>query len=135
MKSMTTKFMIAAAALTIASGVASAQQYHADIPFAFRAGSKVMAPGHYKIGVENGRAYVVVSNTELKANSLLITSPGTRSAADSKPTLAFACDGGRCKLASLSVGGGHTSMNFASPHASRNEIAAATETRLVRLTD
>ena len=135
MKSMTTKLMIAAAALAIASGVASAQPYRADIPFAFRAGNKVMAPGHYKIDVENGRPYVLLANPEEKANAFLLTTAGTRSTADAKPTLAFECQASRCSLTSLSIGGGHTGLNFSRPRATRNEIAASAEIRLVRLSD
>ena len=45
MKSMTTKFIMAAAALAIATGVATAQTYRVDIPFAFRAGDHVMSRG------------------------------------------------------------------------------------------
>ena len=52
MKSMTTNLMIAAAALAITSGVASAQQYHADIPFAFRAGNATLAPGRYAVAIK-----------------------------------------------------------------------------------
>jgi hypothetical protein len=135
MKSMTTKLMITAAALAIASGVASAQAYHADIPFAFRAGNQAMAPGHYTISVEGRRAYVTVSNPEQKAKWFLSVSAGTRSAADTQPTLAFECQAGRCRLASFSTGGGYDGLNFARPRSARNEVAAATEIRVVHLSD
>jgi hypothetical protein len=135
MKSMTTKLMITAAALAIATGVASAQAYHADIPFAFRAGNQVMAPGHYTISVEDRRAYVTVANPEQKSKWFLSTSAGTRSAADAPPILAFECQAGRCRLASLSTGSGSDSLNFARPRSARNEVAAATEIRLVHLGD
>ncbi len=49
MKKLTTKLMIAAAALVVAAGAASAQTMKAEIPFAFRAGDKVMAAGTYRV--------------------------------------------------------------------------------------
>src|SRR6516225_3285372 len=52
MKSMTTKLMMTAGALAIATGIASAQQYRADIPFAFRAGDRVLAAGTYVVRVK-----------------------------------------------------------------------------------
>ena len=135
MKSMTTKLMIAAAALAIATSVASAQQYRADIPFAFRAGDKVMAPGHYTISVESNRARVTVSTLDAKSRLFVPTNLGRRSAADAAPTLAFECQAGRCNLASLSTGGGNDTLTFPRPRAARNEIASATEIRLVHLGD
>src|ERR1019366_1957819 len=49
MKELTTKLMIAAAALMIAAGAASAQAMKVEIPFEFRAGNHVMAPGTYSV--------------------------------------------------------------------------------------
>ena len=49
MKKLTTNLMIATAALVVTAGVASAQSMTASIPFEFRAGHQVMAPGTYRI--------------------------------------------------------------------------------------
>ena len=49
MKTTTTKLTIAAAFLALATGIASAQTLKADIPFAFRAGAKMMPAGEYTV--------------------------------------------------------------------------------------
>jgi len=52
MKKLTTRVMIATAALVVAASAASAQTrtaMTAQIPFEFRAGNQVMAPGTYQV--------------------------------------------------------------------------------------
>ena len=52
MKKLTTHLMIATAALVVVAGAASAQiqaTMTAQIPFEFRAGNQVMAPGTYQV--------------------------------------------------------------------------------------
>src|ERR1035441_5566077 len=49
MNKLTMRFMIATAALVVVAGVASAQVMTASIPFEFRAGNQVMAPGTYQV--------------------------------------------------------------------------------------
>ena len=44
MKSMMTRWMIAAAAMTAVAGSAAAQTYKAEIPLSFQVGSKMMRP-------------------------------------------------------------------------------------------
>jgi len=50
MNKLTTRLTIATAALVVVAGVASAQTMTASIPFEFRAGNRVMAPGTYWVG-------------------------------------------------------------------------------------
>ena len=54
MKSSTIRTMIAAAALAVAAGTASAQTYKAEIPVSFRAADKLMLPGSYEVKVNRG---------------------------------------------------------------------------------
>src|SRR5207247_7890233 len=53
MTTFTTRMMIAAATVVVAAGVASAQTLKAEIPFTFRAGNKLMAPGTYRVSSLN----------------------------------------------------------------------------------
>ncbi len=54
MKTNLIRWMIAAAALTVAAGGASAQTYTAEIPVSFQLGNKLMLPGAYRVGVMAG---------------------------------------------------------------------------------
>ncbi len=49
MKSLIFNLVLAVTAVTLSSTLASAQTLKADIPFAFEAGGKVMAPGTYEL--------------------------------------------------------------------------------------
>src|SRR5690348_9656660 len=49
MTNLSNRMMIAAAAIAVAAGVASAQSMTAEIPFAFRAGEKMMPAGTYRV--------------------------------------------------------------------------------------
>ena len=51
MKSLTTNLMLAAAALIVVAGSASAQVMTAEIPFAFNANGAHLAPGTYRLTV------------------------------------------------------------------------------------
>lgn len=134
MKSMTTKWMITAAALAIASGVASAQTLKADIPFAFRAGEKVMAPGNYTIRVSSEHHYLVISNYETKQHSMLPTGvpgdPNKAWAAKGEPVMSFECGVGRCELTRLWTGPGTSALSFGHRSLGRDENASVIEVRL-----
>src|SRR5215469_11165447 len=126
MKSMTTKWMMVAAALAIATGAASAQTLKAEIPFAFRAGDKVMTPGTYTVRVE--RHFVILSNYETEQHSILPSGvPGDPSkawVAKGKPVMTFACAVSRCELASLWPGSGATAMSYPHRRLGRDETAS-----------
>ena len=138
MKSMTTKLMITAAALAIASGVASAQQYRADIPFAFRAGGKMMSPGSYAVQVKDAQHYlVVISNHQARESAVLL--PTTREdtprglTALDKPVLTFECGSNRCALARIWTGPESPALTFSHPALDKDEHASATEIRVVKM--
>src|SRR5215471_13394266 len=72
MKSLTTKLMIAAAALAVATGAASAQTMKADIPFAFRAGGQMLPAGEYRVEMKGPHATVVLSNFKERRSGILM---------------------------------------------------------------
>ena len=60
MKKLTTRFMIATAALVVAAGAASAQTMTASIPFEFRAGGRVMEPGTYSASLSRSGGALII---------------------------------------------------------------------------
>ncbi len=89
MKKLTTKFMIATAALVVAAGAASAQIMTASIPFEFRAGNRVMAPGTYRVDAFTAesahRSSGFGTRTQAGRQSLLAQAPvDPRKAMDSR---------------------------------------------------
>jgi hypothetical protein len=64
MKSLTINPILATAALLLASTVASAADMRFEIPFAFHAGGKVMAPGGYLVRASSGEARFFLQNTQ-----------------------------------------------------------------------
>jgi len=110
MKSSKMRMMIAAAALAVAAGVASAQTntYKAEIPLAFRAGDKLMQPGTYGVRIvrsSSGAVTVRIDDTDKNSTALLLPIPSgdvPRSwRAAGKPVLSFECADGNCALRGL----------------------------------
>ncbi len=106
MKSSTLRLMIAAAALVVAAGTASAQTYKAEIPMAFRAAGKLMTPGSYEIRVSRNTAteLVFVRNIDAKSAVILVAQvkadPPKEWRKTAEPKVGFACIGGACNLSS-----------------------------------
>ncbi len=110
-----TKNILVAAAVLVVAGVASAQTVTADIPFAFRAGEKLMAPGTYQVSTvsaASGIAVFKLYNTDERAGVLAVppvkNDPAKAWKADGKPRLVFLCGGSRCALAEIWRGGTET---------------------------
>jgi hypothetical protein len=109
MKTTTTRIMIATALMVLATGVASAQVLKADIPFAFRAGSKLMAPGTYTVRVA-GRQHnmVILSNYASRESAIVLPSGPTAAPKEwtnsGDPILAFECAASRCALSQIYTG-------------------------------
>jgi hypothetical protein len=139
MKSMTTKLMIAAAALAIATSAASAQALKAEIPFAFRAGEKVLAPGTYTVRIQSEHRYLIISNYETKQQTALLTgAPGDPSkewVAKGDPVMVFECGTSRCELSRLWAGHGEEAMSFPHRKLGRDERASSIAVRLVSTAD
>ena len=110
MKSSKMRMMIAAAALAVAAGVASAQTntYKAEIPLAFRAGDKLMQPGAYDVRVSlgaTGIAAVTIHNMDNNTTAVAIPTYGNDAPkqwrAAGKPVFAFECAESHCMLRTL----------------------------------
>ena len=137
MKSMTTKLMMTAAALAIATAVAPAQTFKAEIPFAFQAGGKTMAPGTYLVDAKYAQSkMVILANYAAKQTAIAMSGPMTDPAkawtAKGDPVLSFECGVGRCALARLWTGSDEPVMTFPHRGPGRDEHASYTEIRLTK---
>ena len=136
MKTTTTRLMIATALLALATGVASAQVLQANIPFAFRVGNKVMAPGDYRVRV-NGRI-VTLANYEAKSTAILTPvstgDPDEAWKVKGDPVLSFACGAGGCALDRMWTGES-PAYRFSHRSLAPEQRAAITEIRMVRSTE
>ena len=133
MKSSTARLMIAAAALVVAAGTASAQTYKAEIPMAFRAAGKLMTPGSYEIRVSRNTAteLVFVRNVDAKSAVILVAQvkadPPKEWRKTAEPKVGFACIGGACNLSSLWDGFDISQYVFLSPKPPAGDLVARTE--------
>jgi hypothetical protein len=128
MKNLTMRMMIAAAALAVAAGSASAQTYKAEIPMPFRVADKVMAPGSYRFVVGNSSGHAIVSVRSLDTDSaaLVVSAPGSDAPKAwlqaGTPKVSFDCLGSTCTLRQL--WNGRDSFTYAFPSAERPTIDA-----------
>ncbi len=133
MKSSTMRMMIAAAALVVAAGTASAQTYKAEIPMAFRAAGKLMTPGSYEIRVARNSAteLVFVRNTEAPGAVILVVKakadPPKEWRQGGNPKVGFACIDGACHLSALWDGSDVSEYVFGSPKPPAGDLVARTE--------
>jgi hypothetical protein len=113
MKKFTKMFVLAAAAMTMTAGVASAQKMSADIPFAFRAGKTLMMPGTYEVsyvGTAANFPLVRLYNRDNKKSAILGTVsshyPGRiwEAKHPHQPTMAFSCTDKHCALTDVWAG-------------------------------
>lgn len=139
MKSLTGKMIMIAAAMTVITGVASAQKLTADVPFAFRAGRAMLPAGSYTVQsnrTAGGAEYVILQNQDTRAASIVVP---YQAHLDSQKTVAtklvFACGGGRCALAEFWNGADGYGQRFAKPKAGPGEWAKVVEVPLTRAAD
>jgi len=138
MKKLTTKLMIATAALVVAAGAASAQTMTAAIPFEFRAGGRVMEPGTYRIYSSrlSGVPIFRLLNVNLGESATLLgqvpVDPKKAWQAEGNPKLAFACTSGSCALAELWEGSGSHAYTFHGPKLGKDETAVLREIPMQR---
>jgi hypothetical protein len=140
MKNPMTKAMIAAAVLAAATGVASAQPLKAEVPFAFRAGGKVMPPGAYSVEIAGPRHEIVIlRNYAAQETALLIASnpdePSKAWVSRGIPVLSFACTMVRCSLVHIWNGTPDPALTFPRTVRRGEERASITEIPLVRATE
>jgi len=131
MKKLTTRFMIAAAALVVGAGAASAQigtTITAQIPFEFRVGNQTLAPGTYAVDrlVQSSAPVFRLWNARLRRSAILLpqakVDPQT-GWAEGSPKLVFACIGGSCALAELWAGSESYAYTFSRPKPGKGEDA------------
>lgn len=111
-------WMIAAAALAVAAGSASAQSLKAEIPFAFHAGGVLMPPGAYSVtrSVSSASQSFVIYNPETRQSVILAHYvPSDAPAAwraDTQARLAFECSSDNCVLRTVWTAAGEPAYNF-----------------------
>jgi hypothetical protein len=133
MKKLTTKLMIATAALVVVAGTASAQAMTASIPFEFRAGDKVMEPGTYRVDASQRTSIPVfwLSNAHSGPAIALLpqapVDPKKAWEASGQGKLVFACASGRCSLAELYTGSGDHAYTIYRPKLGKDETAVLRE--------
>jgi hypothetical protein len=135
MKKTMLNLTFAAALAAVAASVASAQTLKADIPFAFRAGDKVMSPGSYLVTLRGPNHNIVrLYNRDASESVLALGSafadPAESWTASGAPVLAFECAGTRCALATIWSGGPHRALTIAHPKLAGGDQAAV---RLIHL--
>jgi len=127
MKNLRTRLMVAAAALVVAAGTASAQALRADIPFTFRAGGAILQPGTYDVTVNNngGASVVTIRNSYSRETVFTLpvgrTDPETKWIAAGKPLLSFECGTSHCSLSRMWDGTREASYQFARPKLGQDE--------------
>jgi hypothetical protein len=133
MNKLTMRFMIATAALVVVAGVASAQTMTASIPFEFRAGDRVMAPGTYRIDSSqlSGAPLFHLSNVHSGGSIVLLAKapvdPRKGWAEEGNPRMVFACTSGSCALAELWAGSGSPAYTFRGPKLGNDVTAVLRE--------
>jgi hypothetical protein len=133
MKNLTTRLLIATAALVVAAGAASAQTMTAAIPFEFHAGGRVMEPGTYQIQrlltseIPVFWLSSVHSGTPIALLPQAGVDPQKTWEASGHGKLVFACTSGRCALAELYSGSGSRAYKFRGPKLGKDETAILTE--------
>ena len=113
MTNLKTNLMLAAAALVVAAGSASAQNLKAEIPFSFRASGAGLPAGTYDVLVKSstgGTRSVQLRNVETH-QSVIAVSNGSMDATskvtkDGAPKMQFACAGSRCEFSAIWPGQG-----------------------------
>lgn len=134
-----TNCLIAAAALTVAAASASAQMLKAEIPFTFRAGAALMAPGAYQVTTTNtsGVRHYTLRNVDTGQAALVVamiaSDPPRTWRADGLPRLGFDCAGARCVLRQLWEGYGGLAYGINGPRIGKNEPVQRAEVVLTKV--
>ncbi len=130
MKKLTTRFMIATAALVVAAGAASAQTMTASIPFEFRAGNRVMEAGTYRVDNLSARTNSPIfrllnvnSGRPIALMPQAAVDPAKTWNASGKGKLVFACTSGSCALAEIWTGSDTHAYKVYRPKLGKDETA------------
>ena len=130
MKNLTTNMIIAAAALMVTAGMATAQTIKAEVPFSFKANGTVMPAGEYQV---DRLSQNIIKVANLDAHRSVLVAPQVKNdwARPGDPKLTFECSGDRCALVSVDAGEGHA-YRFASPKHEDDTRVAVIRAILVR---
>jgi hypothetical protein len=132
MKKLTTRLMIATAALVAAAGTASAQTMTASIPFEFRAGGRVMESGTYRVDLSRSSGTPIFrllnfhSGEQATVLGQIPVNPQKAWKASGEGKLVFECTSGRCALAELWAGSDSQAYKVWHPKLGKDEIAVLT---------
>jgi hypothetical protein len=138
MKKLTTRFMIATAALLVAAGAASAQTMTAPIPFVFRVGGRVMEPGTYRVDFSRSSGAPIIrllnshSGEQATVLGQIPVDPQKAWTDSGEGRLVFECTIGRCALAELYIGSGSHAYKVWHPKLGKDEEAVLTEIPMQR---
>ncbi len=135
MKNLTMNVMLATAAWMVASSAASAAELRFEVPFAFQAAGKVMAPGTYKVQTADGETKVELVESKsgdgvylsIRAND----DPKKEWKGGNGAVLQFACVEGRCAIAQLWTNSGYPAHSF---YNSKMHDGGSTRLALIRAT-
>ena len=138
MKKLTTRLTIAATALIVAAGAASAQTLKAEIPFAFHVGNRIMEPGIYRVDNLAQSGPPVFRLQEARTHRVVVriaqavADPEKTWTVTGGPKLAFACGDGRCDLAEVWAGSGSNAYTFRLPKLGKDYEASLTVIPMTR---
>ena len=122
------KVMVAAAALVVAGGVASAQVMKAEVPFRFQASGVWLEPGTYSINrLTASNTIYRIANLDA-AGAVLAMPRFTMDRNNGNATqgkLVFECVAGQCALVQLWDGSRGIAYSFNRPKRSKDEAALA----------
>jgi hypothetical protein len=130
MKSFVVKSLITAAAMTAISGIAAAESLKVEIPFAFRAGSTMMAPGTYVFTTNPKMVYaaaIQVRHYDSIGGILMLATvrdAGKQWTNAAAPRVQFDCMEGRCRLTRVWDGRTRDALEPLGPKISPRENAS-----------
>ncbi len=120
--------MIAAAALLVAAGSASAQTYKADVPVTFHVGNKLMPAGPYDVRLTNNSAVIrnrITGNVALVVSAIK-ADPPKNWIASGDPRISFECTDSVCSLGKVWNGADSFAYLFSTPKAPAGDLVART---------
>jgi hypothetical protein len=136
MTNLTTNLMLAAIALAAVAGVASAQQFKAEIPFGFRAQGTMVPAGTYTVTTDttSGSPSFLLRSVASGISILLVNAiPGDPNKAwesSGAAVLEFECGDSGCALNRLWSRRGTPAYTFSHPNAEKGE---RTHSAVIRL--
>jgi hypothetical protein len=132
MKNFTLKSLIAVASMTVAAGIASAQALKVEIPFSFRAGETLMAPGTYRVIANSSALHtpaIQIRRQDEGGGIMMLANARdaeTQWRTAGVPKVQFNCLDGRCTLARVYDGTSRDAMELRRSRRALQENAGVT---------